>query len=194
MDITTQELLTLLPLGAAAALFSRTFLGVKTIGTFAPALLALTIMQLGSRQAGAALLVSLGAAMLAAPLIDRLALPRPSRLALMTVVVLVALTGSGVIASDASAAPVVVLAVVLERTWDTVQASTLRDAVTLLGATVALAFALAAGLSAAAPDLERFGWAGSAMLGTAAILVVSSYRGLRLNELVRFRPVLGAAR
>ncbi|MEL6892550.1 MAG: 7TM domain-containing protein, partial [Actinomycetota bacterium] len=180
-------------LGSAAVLASRTFLGLKTIGTFAPALLALTILQMGPRSAAAALLVTLGAAMLCSPILDRMALPRPSRLAALTVVVLASLTGSGVIDESTSAAPVVVLAIVMERTWDTVQSATVGGAIRLFASTVGLAFVVAAGLERLSPSLAAMGWASSATVGLGAILVVSQYRGLRLSELVRFRPVLAQA-
>ena len=75
MDLTSQELLALLPIATAATLASRLVLGWRTIGTFAPALLALTVMQLGTRDAGAALLVAGGATLL----VSRSSIVSPSR-------------------------------------------------------------------------------------------------------------------
>ena len=192
--LTSHDLLTLLPIGTAAVLASRMILGLKTIGIFAPALLALTIYQLGARETGAALLVTLGAALMISPLLDAMALPRPSRLAALVVAVLTALIATGVVADSSSAAPIVVLAIVMERTWDVAHSSTARDAIRLFAASVGLAFAVAALLAEAAVRTTGWHWSTAAAVGFAANVLISRYRGLRLSELARFRPVfVGAA-
>lgn len=188
MDLTSQELLALLPLATAATLFSRLVVGWRTVGTFAPALLSLTVMQLGARDAGAALLVAGGATLLVAPILDRLALPRATRLSVNVVAVIAALVGTGSAAGETSAAPVVVIAIVMERTWDSIGVTGTGGAVRLYATTVGLAFAIAAIVASLADRLTAMPWYGAAAIGIGLNVVVGSYRGLRLNELRRFRP------
>lgn len=188
MDLTSHELLALLPIATAATLATRLVLGWKTIGTFAPALLALTVMQLGARGAGAGLLVAGGATLLVAPILDRLALPRATRLSVNVVAVIAALVGTGTAAGDSSAAPVVVIAIVMERTWDSINVSGVGSALWLYGSTVGLAFAIAAIVASLADRVVAAPWYASAMFGIALNVIVGSYRGLRLSEVRRFRP------
>ncbi len=193
MDLTSHELLALLPIATAATLATRLVLGWKTIGTFAPALLALTVMQLGARGAGAGLLVAGGATLLVAPILDRLALPRATRLSVNVVAVIAALVGTGVAAGESSAAPVVVIAIVMERTWDSINVSGVGSAIWLYGSTVGLAFAIAAIVASLADSVVAAPWYASATLGIALNVIVGSYRGLRLSEVRRFRPARTAA-
>ena len=191
MDLTSQELLALLPVATAATLASRLVLGWKTIGTFAPALLALTVMQLGATDAAAALLVAGGATLLLAPILDRLALPRATRLSVNVVAVIAALVGTGTAAGDSSAAPVVVIAIVMERTWDSVSVSGPASAIWLYATTIGLAFAIAALVASVAGNLIELPWYTAASIGIGLNVVVGSYRGLRLTELRRFRAARG---
>lgn len=194
MDISANDLLVLLPIGTAGVLAGRALLGVTTIGTFAPALLALTILQLGPSAAAAALALTLGVALVTAPVLDTIALPRPARLAALMTVIVGALVGTGVIGEESSAAPVVVLAIVAERTWDAAQSTTACGAARLFATTVVVSFVIAFALGIAAEHLTSLGGLVSAALGLVAIVLVGQYRGLRLNELSRFRPVLEGAR
>ncbi len=120
------ELLAILPLAALFIVVLRVVIGLATLGTFSPVLLAL-----GYTQAGLTLGLMLTTAMFAfgfaaEPLLRRFRLPRVARLAtligvvtvgLLTVQELAGLTG----ASDSwgAALPVVVTAVTLERMWET---------------------------------------------------------------------------
>lgn len=187
MDLTSQELLALLPLATAATLASRLVVGWRTIGTFAPALLALTVMQLGARDAGAALLVAGGATLVVSPILDALALPRATRLSVNVVAVIAALVGTGTAAGESSAAPVVVIAIVMERTWDSISVSGTGGAIGLYGRTVGLAFGIAALVASVADRLIAMPWYSAAAIGLALNVAVGSYRGLRLSELRRFR-------
>lgn len=189
MDITAQELLALLPLATAATLASRLVIGWRSIGTFAPALLALMLMQLGPRDAAAAFLVAVGAALLAAPMLDLFPVGRSTRLSVLVVVVVGALVGSGTVAAASSAAPVVVLAIVMERTWDAANVGGARDAARLFLGTAVVANAIAMLLGAVAEPLLSMAWWQATAFGIAVNLIVGSYRGLRITELRRFRPI-----
>ena len=98
-----------------------------------------------------------------------------------------ALVGTGTAAGESSAAPVVVIAIVMERTWDSISVSGPGSALRLYGRTVGLAFAIAAMVASFADRLTAMPWYTAAALGIGLNVVVGSYRGLRLNELRRFR-------
>lgn len=193
MELTAQELLALLPVGAAMATGVRLVLGVRTVGTFAPALLALAAVEMGHGSLLACLLIALAAAIAASPVIDRLALARSSRLGLLIVAIATALVGSGAISEGGSALPLVVLAIVCERTWESARADGPRKAVQLFATTVAVACAIAMALTQLSPVLVGRHWLASAAIGAIVTIAVGSYRGLRLSELTRFRNLLGSA-
>jgi 7 transmembrane helices usually fused to an inactive transglutaminase len=200
MELTAQELLALLPMGTALVLALRLVVGVRTIGAFAPVLLSLTTMQLGTQATATMLLVAGGTGLMISPVVDRLALTRGSRLAVVVVGVCASLVATGAVAADAIAFPIVVMAIVIERTWDSAQVDGPLAGVRLFSFTLIVAFAVAAALSAMAPYLTDRHWMTSAALGAAANILVGSYRGVRLTERRRFsaliahqRPVSSAA-
>lgn len=200
MELTAQELLALLPIGTALVLALRLVVGIHTIGAFAPALLSLTVMQLGTQATATMLLVAGGTGLMIAPIVDRLALPKGSRLAVVVVGVCASLVATGTVTADAVAFPIVVMAIVIERTWDSARVDGPVAGVRLFATTVTVAFVIAAALSALSPYLTDRQWMTSAALGVAANILVGSYRGVRLSERRRFsvliahqRPVSAAA-
>jgi hypothetical protein len=189
MELTAHDLLALLPLGTAMVLSTRLIVGLRTIGAFAPALVALTVLQLGSQATLSMLLVAGGTGLIVAPVLERLALPRATRLAVLVVGVCASLVATGVVEEQAVAFPMVIMAIVIERTWDSARADGPASALRLYAATIAIAFAVAAALSELSPAVLDRHWLPTAALGVAANLAVGSYRGLRVTELRRFSPV-----
>ncbi len=194
MPLTADELLALLPVGTAIVLASRLVLGIRTSGLFAPALLALTVLQLGVRPAAAALLVASGAGLAAAPIVERLTLPRSSRLAVMVVVVCAAVVATGVLGPDGLAFPTVVLAILVERTWESANVDGAVAAVKLAATTAVVAFAVAAVLAELSPFLLGRHWLPVTAFGLGLNLLAGSYRGLRLTERRRFDGVIRPGR
>jgi hypothetical protein len=92
------------------------------------------------------------------------------------------------------ALPVVVLAVLVERTWDAAAADGWRDAARLLVATCALAAVIVAVLLL--PPVQDLVANGVAAIVLSAVVMVlaGSYRGLRVGERRRFRQLLVADR
>lgn len=168
---------------------TRVLIGVRTVGTFAPALIALTVMQLGVQATLSMLLVAGGTGLLVAPLLERLAVPRATRLAVLVVAVAASLIASGAVDEQTVALPLVIIAIVIERTWDSARAEGPTSAVRLYAATIGVGFAIAAVLSELSPAVLDRHWLPTAALGIVANLAVGSYRGLRLTELRRFAPV-----
>jgi hypothetical protein len=189
MDLTSHELLALLPLGTAIVLATRLVIGIRTVGAFAPALVALTVLQLGATPTLSMLLVAGGAGLVIAPVIERLAIPRATRLAVLVVGVCASLVASGAVEQDAVAFPLVIMAILIERTWDSARVDGPSTAVRLFAMTLAVAFTVAAALAELSPYVLDRHWLPTAAFGIAVNLAVGSYRGLRLTELSRFSPV-----
>lgn len=193
--LSPRALLALLPLAALLIVVLRVLVGLKTLGTFSPVLLAL-----GHAQAGLVVGVGLTVAMLAAglmaqPLLRRARLPRVARLAVLIGVVsalLLALQQFGgaerVASSWGATLPIVVTAVIIERLWEAWDLDGPLDAVREAAVTLAVSIAVAVLLMA--PSLRYLAEAAPATLALSAALLAAlagSYRGLRVSEVLRFR-------
>ncbi len=198
---TARTVLADLPLAAFLAVALRLLIGLRTFGLFAPVLLAIAFVNSGLRSGLLVIGVMLALGLLVSPLLRPLRLPRVSRLAVLVAIVsatllltdhLVASPGAG--RSWATAFPVVVTSVMLERFWELWEGE---------GATIALHTALSSVVFAVGASLvmtaqpvlwltyrEPFA---VVVLGALLSLGDGMYRGLRLNELVRFRSVAAAA-
>jgi 7 transmembrane helices usually fused to an inactive transglutaminase len=194
MQLTPQELLTLLPIAVALALTVRLVIGLRTVGVFAPALLALTAVDIGAHGVVGALLVAGGAGFAIAPFLDRLPIARQARLGALVIVVAAAVVGSGVLGDHASGLPMVVLAIVVERTWNDQTVTGARSATRLCGSTIASGGVIALALAATGPMMLAQHWTISSAVGLAVCLLVGGYRGLRLTEVYRFRRLLRTER
>jgi hypothetical protein len=188
------QLLALLPLAVLVIVLLRVFVGLQTLGTFSPVLLAIGYTQSGL-VAGIALTVLIVAAgFVAQPLLRRFRLPRVARLAVLVCVVsavvlvaVVRLAGGGSGAIWGTALPVVVTAVIVERLWETWDLDGWRDAARDAIATTAVALLVTALLLA--PLVRHFASAAPLALAVACAVsagLAGTYRGLRLTELVRF--------
>lgn len=197
-------LLALLPLAALLVVVLRVVVGLSTLGTFAPVLLALGFTQAGV-VVGLMLTVGLFAlGFLAQPLLRRARLPRVARLGVLVCLVaasLLAVQGLGegpaggvpvdAVAGQAAswaALPVVVTATIVERLWETWDLEGARASVTEAGLTLAVALLVTAVLLSP-PARDVAGGAPLPLAGTCLVLIwlVGRYRGLRLTELFRFR-------
>ncbi len=191
-------LLALVPLGAAVIVLLRVVLGVSSLGTFSPVLLALGYVQSGVLVGVAMTAVVLAAGLAAQPLLRRFRLPRVARLGVLVGVVTSTLLGIELLAGlDAgawgAALPVVVSAVVVERMWETWD---LEGAPTALkdGAGT-LAIAAVVTVLMLSPVVRMLAESAPLALALAGLLcagLAGSYRGLRLVELARFRAVAQA--
>lgn len=187
------QLLALLPVAVLVVVLLRVFVGVQTLGTFSPVLLAIGYTQSGLVAGLGLTLIIVTAGFIVQPLLRRLHVPRVARLAVLVgvvSVVLVAVTesgGAGTGTAWGAALPVVVTAVMVERLWETWDLDGWRNAardavVTTLVALLVTALLLAPlvrDIADAAPLALAFAaavWAG----------VAGTYRGLRLTELLRF--------
>lgn len=187
------QLLALLPLAVLVVVLLRVFVGVQTLGTFSPVLLAIGYTQAGLVAGIGLTVVIVAAGFVVQPLLRRFRLPRVARLAVLVgvvSVVLVAITqfaGGGTGAIWGTALPVVVTAVMVERLWETWDLDGWRDAARDAFATTAVALLVTALLLA--PLMRDLATAVPLALAVACAVwagLAGTYRGLRLTELVRF--------
>ncbi|MFD9610592.1 7TM domain-containing protein [Streptomyces sp. NPDC059083] len=190
------SMMALLPLAALLIVLLRVVVGLNTLGTFSPVLLALAYAQAGLPLGVPLTLVMFALGFAAQPLLRRLHLPRVARLG-----VLIAVVTSGLIAaqlglgsfglSDAwgMSLPVVVTAIVTERLWEVWDLDGVRAAATGAGLTMGTAVLVA--LLLLTPYVREVAEAVPLQLALACAVwtaVAGTYRGLRLSELFRFAP------
>ena len=191
-------LLALLPLAALLIVLLRVVVGLQTLGTFSPVLLAFGYTQAGVVP-GVILTVLLFALGFAAqPLLRRLRLPRVARLAVLVglvavfVVALQELLGvQGAADTWGTALPVVITAVIVERLWESWDLEGVRSALTEAATTLAVALLVTAVLLA--PVVREIAEAVPVHMAVACTVwacVAGTYRGLRLSELLRFTPAV----
>jgi hypothetical protein len=189
--VDSQNLLAAMPIGAAIVVAARTLIGVRTIGVFAPLLVALVPLHLGLTAGAIALFVSLAAGALVIPLAARLALPRVARLGLLLSGSCAGLELSSVGDRAAAGVPVVVLAVLLERTWDMSSAegwpagARLVMNTTVIGVLIGVVVAVGP-----VATLIDSGGLKPVLLGALLVAAAGSYRGLRPSERRRFETLL----
>jgi 7 transmembrane helices usually fused to an inactive transglutaminase len=193
--IDSQQLMAALAIGAAVTVAARSLLGVRTVGVFAPALLAITVIQLGPRDGVLVLATGVSAGLVALPLVTQLALPRVARLGLVLCAICLGISVVAPVAEGQAVLPVVVLAVIVERGWDVMAGDGWRASARLLISTALLAMAVV--VVFASPPVRSLVARGDLTpiaVGAIAILLAGSYRGLRLGERRRFRQLLVSAR
>ncbi|MFB6837162.1 7TM domain-containing protein [Streptomyces sp. NPDC056361] len=194
------SMMALLPLAGLLIVVLRVVVGLNTLGTFSPVLLALAYAQAGL-PLGVPLTLAmfvLGFAM--QPLLRRLHLPRVARLGVLIAVVTsgliasqLALGGFGLSDSWGMSLPVVVTAIVTERLWEAWDLDGVKAAV--VGAALTMGTAVLVALLLLTPYVREIAEAVPLQLALVCAVwtaVAGTYRGLRLNELFRFAPAAKA--
>jgi hypothetical protein len=190
-------LLATLPLAALLVVVMRNLVGVETYGLFAPILLALAFVQIGLPVGLSLFGVMLVAGVLMQLGLRRLHLSRVVRLAVLMAVAAEILLAANAVIDDpqvertwAAAFPIVVTSSIIEQLWGTWEQEGVRAALKTALWTLVVAV-LACPLMVAEPVRSMADHApflfGVAV--AAAAVLIGRYRGLRLGELVRFRPV-----
>lgn len=193
-------LMSLLPFCALVIVLLRVVVGLKTLGTFGPVLLAIGFVQSGF---ALGLILTIGLlvlGMVTQGLLSPAKLPRVARLGIlvaMVATILAALqslsSGGGNFASWGAALPVVVTATVIERLWETWDADGFTA--TVIDASLTLAVAVVVALLMLSPPLRYLAESAAIPFALACLLwtwVAGSYKGLRVTEVIRFAPATGA--
>lgn len=194
-ELSSLYLMLTLPVGAVIVVFVRSVLGWTTFGVFTPMLLALAYLQsgpiIGPTISTAAILVG----MAAAPALQLLNLSRIAYLGALIAVVVSALGALALNFDDLaiiSAFPVVVTALVVERWWNAWESEGPRKALMMTWTTHLVALVIH--LLMASPLFLRLAAIEPLAIPVASVILMvllGRYRGLRLNELARFRAAKG---
>jgi len=188
----------LLPLGALVTAVFRTVIGVRTFGTFTPALVALSFVYSDWRAGVFVFVLAIGLGLLSRAGLERLKLLMVPRLGfLLTLIVWCVVFSVSLLdyfelipSTQAVLLPLVILTMTVERFHVTSEEDGLRFAIQLLAGTMLVAACCYAVLRWDAvgdlllvfPELHLF--------TLAALVLLGRYTGYRLTELWRFRDMV----
>ncbi|MET8750807.1 7TM domain-containing protein [Streptomyces sp. NPDC004667] len=194
------SMMALLPLAALVIVLLRVVVGLNTLGTFSPVLLALAYAQSGLLLGVPLTLVLFALGFVIQPLLRRLHLPRVARLGVLIGVVTagliaaqLSLGGIGLSDSWGMTLPVVVTSIITERLWEQWDLDGPRSAA--VGAALTMGTAVLVALLLLTPYVRHLAEAVPLQLAAVCAVwavLVGTYRGLRLNELFRFSPAARA--
>ena len=196
--VSATTMLALLPVGALVIVVLRYVVGVSTLGTFAPVLVAVAFLQTGVVPTLVTVVGVTAIGLVLEPVLHRWRVPRVARLAVLiglaslALLVTARVVAVGAVASWGAAFPLIVSAGLVEQLYDVVESDGTWDAIVDGVGTVVVAL-LTVPILVAEP-VRALGRATPwlvVVVATVLSVAAGSYRGLRLTELVRFR---GAAR
>jgi len=194
----TLSLTLLLPLGALITAVFRNLVGLRTLGTFAPALLAMSFIYAAWGTGLVMLTVVIIAGLVGRSLLEKLHLLMVPRLSIvLTIIILCVVFAVSLLnywwpgqTAQSVLIPLVILTILIERFYVTSEEDSTSYAVQLvLGTVVVAAFCYL---------LLRWDYVGQLVLvypeihffTIAAFIVIGRYSGYRLTELWRFRDLV----
>ncbi|MBP2329249.1 hypothetical protein JOF56_009634 [Kibdelosporangium banguiense] len=196
-SIGVESLLALLPLAVLLMVVLRVWIGINTLGTFSPVLLALGYTQTGLVAGLITTMVMVAVGFAAQALLH---LPRVARLAVLVGIVVLVLLGlrelmttDGASVLVGASLPVVVTAVIIERLWEQWEADGVKAAAA--SAALTIGSGIVAALLMVTPMVRHLGENAPLSFAAACLIwsfVAGTYRGLRLTELARFSPAARA--
>ncbi len=195
--ISTQVLLAVIPLAGILVVGFRNLIGLQTFGLFAPILLAMAFVRTGLPTGLLVSATMIAAGLVVEVLLRPLSLPSVARMAALVAVVSTIMVLLDRYLNDhathptlIAALPVVVTAVIIEHFWSIWEQEGLHPALVTTGWTLLVALA-ASVVMLAEPIQSLAAHAPYALgiVGAALSILIGRYRGLRITEVIRFRPV-----
>ena len=194
----TLSLVLLLPLGALVTSLFRNVVGIRTFGTFTPTLIALSLVSSDCKLGTMVLVVTLIIGLLCRMMLNRLKLLAVPRLGIiLTAVVLCLVIGVSVfefmgVAPTARSIllPVVIITMMIERFFITLEEDGSKTSASVLGGTVAVVICCFALLNSAFLGNLFLAFPEIQLLIAAAFIMIGRYSGYRLTELWRFRDLV----
>jgi len=188
----------LLPLGALVTAVFRAVIGVRTFGTFTPALVALSFVYSDWRAGVFVFVLAIGLGLLSRAGLERLKLLMVPRLGfLLTLIVWCVVFSVSLLdyfqlipSTQAVLLPLVILTMTVERFHVTSEEDGLRFAVQLLAGTMLVAACCYAVLRWDAVGDLLLVFPESHLFTLAAMVLLGRYTGYRLTELWRFRDMV----
>ncbi len=195
------SLLLLAPFALLLTVFLRQVVGLGSIGTFLPVLLGYSLLQTGWLLGGLQILAALAVGVLLRGQLGRLTLLHVPRTAVMiSLLVFLFLLASvfvqpltGVTSGSRMLLPLAALAMAIERVNTVASDRGAKEAAWLLAQTAILAVACCIVLGSAVLKTLTLAVPEALLVVMAEIILIGSYRGLRVSEWVRFRGLLGGS-
>lgn len=189
------SLVLLMPLGALATSILRTIIGIRTFGTFTPTLIALSFVYSDWRMGIVVFFIVLTLGLTSRTLIDRLRLLVVPRLSIMLTIVVLCMVFSisafeyldWTPTAQAVLLPMVILTMMVERFFLTVEEDGFGVSIRLLAATLAVAFCCYLLLCWNAVGRLLLAYPETHLFTIAVLILLGRYSGYRLVELWRFR-------
>ena len=191
------SIILLLPLGALLSAFVQTVIGIRTIGTFSPTLIALSFILADWRTGVVVFTLVILIGLLARSLVDPLRLLMVPRLGFMLTLVVVFLVFTISVldylrltpSPQAVLLPMVILTMTIERLYlSNVEEGSFTAFQLMLG-TVFVSFCCYLTLSWKAVGTIILHYPESHFFTLAALVILGRYTGYRLTELYRFRDL-----
>lgn len=194
------QFLLVIPLGVLVVVFSRNIIGINTLGTFLPALMAMSFQGIGLLPGIVSFIFVLTITVLIRIPLNKIGLLHTPKLAVMMIVVIMSLIGLTVISNllnfeafsalnSTALLPVAILTITSERIALTIEEEGMKHTIMIMIQTLIVmsasffvmdSIALQA-LQIAFPEL---------LLGVISMnLWIGSWTGIRLSEMVRFREL-----
>jgi hypothetical protein len=194
---TVIALVLLLPIGALMTAILRNFVGIRTYGTFAPTLIALSFVQADWRTGTLAFVVVLGVGVLARLFLNKLKILMVPRLGIiLTLVVLTMILGVSTLdyfgltpTASAALLPMVILTMMVERFNITAEEDGYREAFMVLGGTLLAAICCLLLLRVEYFSRLLLNYPEVLLFVAGALLLIGRYTGYRLMEMWRFRDL-----
>lgn len=192
-------LLLLLPLGAFITAFFRNIVGIPTFGTFAPALFAISFTYADWGSGLVILVVVLLAGTVGRALVGRLRLLMVPRLSIiLTSIILCVVFGISFLdyvdwtpSAKAVLLPLVIVTVLIERLYVTVEEDGLGFAVQLAAGTLLVSAACYLVLGWDRVGEAMLVYPEAHLITIALFIAIGRYAGYRLIEMWRFRDLVG---
>jgi transglutaminase-like putative cysteine protease len=189
----------LMPLGALLTCIVRTIVGLRTFGTFTPALIALAFVYNDWRTGIFVFIVAISLGLVSRSLLDKLKLLLVPRLSvILTLVALCMVFGVSVLdyfhltpSAQAVLLPMVIMTMTVERFFLTMEEDSLRFAFQLLAGTLAVACCCYLVLRWDAVGRWILIYPEFHFFTIAILIMLGRYSGYRLTELWRFSDLSG---
>jgi len=188
-----------LPVGATLITFSRTVIGVRTFGTFMPALMAVAFRDTGLVYGIITFCIVVAVAQVALLLLDRLYILHIPKMAVLLTIVVMTILGLSTIAlrtghtqaAAVSLFPLAILTITAERFSISVAENGIKDTVSRFIYSLVVAAAAFEVMNLKALRQVLTAYPETLLFVIAFNILLGTWTGLRLTELSRFRHLRG---
>jgi hypothetical protein len=194
------QFLLVIPLGVLVVVFSRNIIGINTLGTFLPALMAMSFQGIGLLPGIVSFIFVLTVTVLIRIPLNKIGLLHTPKLAVMMIVVIMSFIGLTVISNflnidtfsalnSAALLPIAILTITSERIAITIEEEGFKHTILIMIQTLIVMSVSFIVMSSVALQALQIAFP-ELLLGVISMnLWIGSWTGIRLSEMVRFREL-----